>query len=197
LINRGIFLSGCRPEGGWNFVLRSPAYSFAGVGPYEVIRGYATGEVDPSDQLNSVMTDITLAPTNTKGHVVHVHNFYILKPLELSKGNQKVMYEPVNRGNKTFGVFNNTPTFPITNDPASLIDPTAPEDSFLWARGYTTVWSRWEYEGDPTDANNLNESAAGVVAPNMVLTSLPVAYSRGNTTLTGPGYEYIVQTTAT
>src|SRR5262249_29994156 len=136
-------------------------------------------------------------PRDANGKVEVVFNFYILKPTDITKGNGKMMYEPPNRGSKTFGVMNNTPTFPTSNDPASLIDPTALQDSFLWSRGYTTVWSGWEYEGDPTLPATLSGSAAGVAATGTPLTSMPVAYGSGNATLTGPGYEYIVQTTNT
>jgi hypothetical protein len=69
-------------------------YSFPGVGQYEVITGIATGEVNPNNLQNSVITDIQLAPTNANGNVVYQHNFYILKPLNLSLGNHKMMYEP-------------------------------------------------------------------------------------------------------
>jgi hypothetical protein len=66
-------------------------YSFPGVGQYEVITGIATGEIDPTDPQNAVITDIALAPRNAKGHVVYQHNFYILKPVDLSTGNHKMM----------------------------------------------------------------------------------------------------------
>jgi hypothetical protein len=46
-------------------------YSFPGVGQYEVITGIATGEVDPTNPQNAVITDIQLAPRNAKGHVVY------------------------------------------------------------------------------------------------------------------------------
>jgi hypothetical protein len=172
-------------------------YSFAGVGTYQVLRGYAIDAVDPSDPQNAVITDIQLAPKDSNGKINVVFNFYILMPTDLTKGNAKMMYEPVNRGSKTFGVMNNTTTFPIANDPASIIDPTALGDSFLWSRGYTTVWSGWEYEGDPTLATNLSGSAAGLATNGTPLTSMPIAYGPGNSAVTGPGYEYIVQTAAT
>lgn len=152
-------------------------FSFPVVGQYEVITGVATGEVDPENPQNSLITDIALAPRNGRGHVVYQHNFYILKPLDLSHGNHKVMYEPVNRGSKTFQALNNTPT--ATNDPAALTDPAVLGDSFLWTRGYTTVFSGWE--------NNLGalDSVTGTAV-------LPVAHGPDNAPLTGPGYEYIV-----
>jgi len=152
-------------------------HSFAGVGQYEFITGIVTGEVSPTNPQNAVITDIQLAPKNTRGNVVYQHNFYILQPLDFSKGNRKMMYEPPNRGGKTYQTLNNTPAG--TNDPAALTDPTALDDSFLWTRGYTTVWSGWE--------NNLGP-LNGLVAT----AALPVAQGPGNATLTGPGYEYIV-----
>jgi Alpha/beta hydrolase domain len=157
-------------------------YSFPTVGQYEFITGVATGEVDPSNPQNAIITDIQLAPKNANGNVVYQHNFYILKPLDLSHGNHKMMYEPPNRGNKTYQTLNNTPTG--TNDPAALTDPAALADSFLWTRGYTTVWSGWE--------NNL-----GPLTGLTATAALPVALGSGNATLTGPGYEYIVTGAAT
>jgi hypothetical protein len=158
-------------------------YSFPGVGQYEVITGIATGEVNPNSLQNSVITDIKLAPTNANGNVVYSHNFYILKPVNLGQGNHKMMYEPPNRGGKTYQTLNNTPTG--TNDPAALTDPDVLENSFLWTRGYTTVWSGWE--------NNLGP-LTGLTATG----SFPVAFAnKVAATITGPGYEYIVTGAAT
>src|SRR5262245_39631444 len=150
-------------------------YSFPGVGQYEFITGFATGLVDPNSPQNSVITDIKLAPT-IGGNVQYQHNFYILKPVNLAQGNHKMMYEPPNRGRKTYQELNNTPTG--TNDPAALTGSTALANSFLWTRGYTTVWSGWE--------NNLGP-LSGLTATAI----LPVATNQG-ATITGPSYEYIV-----
>jgi hypothetical protein len=165
-----------------NRALAFGGYSFSGVGQYEVITGIATGEVSPTNPQNALITDIQLAPRNANGNVVYQHNFYILKPLDLNKGNQKVMYEPPNRGGKTYQTLNNTPTG--GNDPAALTDPAALGDSFLWTRGYTTVWTGWENNLGPL--NGLTATA-----------TFPVAVGPGNATLTGPGYEYIVTGGAT
>jgi len=164
-------------------VLAFGGYSFPGVGQYEVITGIATGEVNPSNPQNALITDINLAPKNASGNVVYQHNFYILKPVNLKQGNHKMMYEPPNRGGKTYQTLNNTPTDSTTcppanscvNDPAAITDPTLLANSFLWTRGYTTVWTGWE--------NNLGP-LNGLVAT----ASLPVAGSN----ITGPAYEYIV-----
>lgn len=69
-------------------------YSFAGVGTYQVLRGYAIDAVDPLDPQNAVITDIQLAPRDANGKVNVVFNFYILVPSDRTKGNAKMMYEP-------------------------------------------------------------------------------------------------------
>jgi hypothetical protein len=152
-------------------------YSFPLTGQYEFITGIAKGEVNPGNPQNAIITDIALAPRNQNGNVEYSHNFYILKPVNLNQGNHKMMYEPPNRGGKTYQTLNNTPTG--TDDPAALTDPAVLEDSFLWTRGYTTVWSGWENKLGPLD---------GLTATAM----LPVATGPNNATITGPGYEYIV-----
>src|SRR5262245_52450325 len=80
-------------------------YSWPGVGQYEKIAGVAHGELDPNDPKNAVITDIKLAPKNANGRVEYSFDFYILKPIDLKKGAHKVMYEPPNRGRKTWNTF--------------------------------------------------------------------------------------------
>ena len=156
-------------------------YAFDGVGQYEKITGIATGEVDPADPHNAVIVDLALAPRLPNGNVQYQHNFYILKPLDLTKGNHKVMYEPPNRGGKTHGTLNRGVG---GNDPGAF-DGSTPTgaatlaNTFLWPRGYSTVWSGWE--------NNL-----GALSGLTATASLPVAKGAGGATITGPAYEYIV-----
>ncbi len=155
-------------------------YSFPGVGQYEVITGIATGEINPNDAKNALITDIARAPRLPNGNVQYQHNFYILKPVDLSKGNHKMMYEPPNRGRKTYQELNRTPDG--GNDPAVLTEADFPGElanSFLWSRGYTTVWSGWENNLGPL--NGLTATAA-----------FPIARNPDGSTITGPGYEYIV-----
>lgn len=71
-------------------------FSFNGVGPYEKIVGKAFSELDPRDPKNAVIVDIQHAPKGPNGKVEYAFDFYILKPIDLSKGNHKVMYEPPN-----------------------------------------------------------------------------------------------------
>jgi hypothetical protein len=151
-------------------------YSWPGVGKYERIVGIAEGEVDPHDRRNSVIVDLDLAPTNERGNVGYKFNFYILKPLDLSKGAHKMMYEPPNRGSKTWNTFGRVPG---GNDPGvSITDPTTLANAFLMPRGYTIAFSGWEELGD---LNSLTASA-----------EYPVIKNRDGSTVTGPSYEYIV-----
>src|SRR6516162_7203026 len=117
----------------------SPAFSsqsFGNAGQYEQLDGTATGEIDPKDPLNATITDIELAPRNTRGMVEYSMDFSILKPIDTSAGNHTILYDVVNRGNKS--------------SPSLNIGGTAtnPGDGFLESEGYTLVWSGWE--GDIT-----------------------------------------------
>src|SRR6202790_1889469 len=103
-------------------------YAFKDVGAYEKIVGKAFGELDPEDPKNAVIVDIQLAPKNANGKAEHRFDFYILKPIDLSKGNHKVMYEPPNRGRKTHAALNRGAG---GNDPGSVTDPNILTNTFL------------------------------------------------------------------
>ena len=152
-------------------------YAFPGVGPYEKLVGKAYGELDPNDPKNAVIVDIKLAPRNARGKVEYSFDYYILKPIDLSKGSHKVMYEPPNRGRKTHGSLNRGLG---TNDPGSVTNAQELANTFLPPRGYTMVWSGWD-------------ASAGTDNANYITTiTLPVTKSPDGTPITGPSYEYIV-----
>ena len=153
-------------------------YSWPGVGQYEKLVGKAFGEVDPADPKNAVIVDIELAP-QVGGKVQYSFNFYILKPIDLSKGAHKVMYEPPNRGGKTWAALGRITAGPGgADDPGSIINPMVLANSFLMPRGYTMVWSGWE---DLGTLDTFNASA-----------NFPIARNPDGSTITGPSYEYIV-----
>src|ERR1051325_10251867 len=116
---------------------QSPAfggYSWPGVGRYEKIVGKAFGELDPKDPKNAVIVDLQLAPKNAGGKVEYLFDFYILKPVDPSKGNHKMLYEPPNREQKTIANFNRGVG---GNDPGSVVDLSLLADSFLMPQGYS------------------------------------------------------------
>jgi hypothetical protein len=163
-------------------------YAWPGVGQYEKIAGKAYGEVDPADPKNSMIVDIALAPKNARGKVEYAFDFYILKPIDLSKGAHKVMYEPPNRGRKTWGSMGRVTVDAggNGNDPGSSItDPAVLANAFLMPRGYTMVWSGWDRSAGTSSANF-----------NTTVT-VPVAKNPDGSSITGPAYEYIVTTGST
>src|SRR3989475_5307591 len=123
---------------------QSPAlggYSWPGVGQYEKIAGKAFGELDPKDPKNAVIVDLQLAPRNANGKVEYSFDFYILKPIDLSKGNHKMLYEPPNRGGKTISALNRGVG---GNDPGSVTDPALLANAFLMPQGYSISFSGWD-----------------------------------------------------
>src|SRR4051812_36470143 len=80
---------------------RGPALNgqtFGSTGAYEKIKGVATGEIDPKDRRNALITDIQLAPKNAAGRVEYRTNFTIVKPVDMTKAPGILFYNVVNRG---------------------------------------------------------------------------------------------------
>ena len=73
--------------------------AWGAAGPYERLVGTAFLEVDPADPLNRVIVDLDKAPRNARGRVEFRTPFFILKPVDPSRGNQKIYYTVNNRGN--------------------------------------------------------------------------------------------------
>jgi hypothetical protein len=158
-------------------------YSWPNVGQYEKVVGRAYGEVNPNDRQNKVIVDVEFAPRNARGNVEYSFNFYILKPIDLTKSANKMMYEPPNRGGKTWAALGRVtvPAGANSDDPGSAItDPTVLANSFLMPRGYIIGWSGWE---DIAALDNANFTASA---------SFPVARNSDGSSITGPSYEYIV-----
>ncbi len=122
-------------------LVESPTFggaSFGDVGQFEKLVGVAEGEVDPSHPLNAVIQDIELAPRNARGMVEYSTDIYIIKPVDMTRGNRMLFYNVVNRGNKGgFTTFNLGAT-QVSNE------PTGAGDGFLQHMGYTIFWSGWQ-----------------------------------------------------
>ena len=152
-------------------------YAWPGVGRYEKIVGVAYGEVDPAQPHNASIVDLDLAPTNARGRVEYAFDFYILKPMDLRKGAHEAVYEPPNRGHKTWSTFARVPA---GDDPGSTVtDRSVLAQAFLMPRGYTLVWSGWD------------KSAVAQPGGALETITLPVARHRDGSSITGPSYEYI------
>ena len=104
------------------------ARKFGDVGEYMKISGWAYGEVDPDNSLNSIIQDIQLAKRNPRGRVEYTTQFILLRPFNMSKCNGILFLSLPNRGN----VF--------------------PPDTALLKRGYIYLWTAWQ--GDVLPGNN-------------------------------------------
>jgi hypothetical protein len=120
----------------------SPAFegaAFGDAGQFEKLVGVAYGEVDPRQPLNAIIQDVELAPRNARGMVEYSTDVYIIKPIDLKRGNRMMVYEFANRGNKTLlnlvqlNVRWRTPNDALTAG-----------DGNLQRMGYTIVWSGWQ-----------------------------------------------------
>jgi hypothetical protein len=167
--------------------VESPTFQgavFDDVGQYEKIVGRAFGEVDPNDPRNTVITDIAFAPRNARGMVEYSTDVYLLKPVDLWRGNHRVFFEINNRGgNLSFGQMNNATTG--GNDPTTAADAG---NGFLMRQGYTIVFSGWDItvaagggRFTMTVPVAKNPNGSSIVGP-----SLEEFVIDNNTTMTGP-----------
>ncbi len=154
--------------------------TFGAVGPYEKLAGTITGELDPADPRNALITDIALAPRTPRGTVAYTTPIYLLVPKNPAAGRHALLVEAPNRGNKvvmiqfnTFGGVNNHIGTP--NDPFSAADAG---DGWMMRQGYTLAWVGWE----------------GLVAPgaNRMSITLPVARPPAGGTVTGRALDEFV-----
>lgn len=110
---------------------------FGRTGAYEKITGRLHIEVDPLNPANQRVTDLRLAPRNSQGNVEFWTDFVLLKPVEPARGNQRLLYDVNNRGNKiALGSFNDQGG----NNPLTLADTG---NGFLMREGYSILWCGW------------------------------------------------------
>src|SRR5439155_23003890 len=140
--------------------VESPTFggkSFGAVGQYERLSGRVSGEADPNDPLNGVIVDLALAPRNAKGFVAYSLEFQILRPVDRSKGNRRLIYDITNRGRTiALDLFNETRT---PNDPTTSGDPG---NGFLMNKGFTILDSGW----DPIVRGNTSFKSTAPIAKN-------------------------------
>ena len=92
---------------------------FGEAGSYERVRGIAKGELDPQSPQNQPIVDLDKAPRNARGFVEYETDFFILRPLDPSRGNGTIFYEVNNRGRKALlARIDEAP--PNNNDPRTL-----------------------------------------------------------------------------
>jgi hypothetical protein len=141
------------------------------VGPYEKLRGRAFGEVDPGDPRNAIITDLEFAPRNARGRVEYSMDVFILKPVDLKRGNHKLLLDFNNRGEMRVAALNDAP---LNNAPTKAADAGT---GFVMSLGYTIVGNGWDFGATKDDAG--------------MTISVPVARNPDGSSITGPSYEYI------
>ena len=113
--------------------------AFGNSGAYEKVSGRMHFAADPKHPLHQRITDIGHASTNGDGRVEFSADFYLLKPVDMRKGNRRLLVDVGNRGRKVaLGMFNSAPRVP---------DPSTAEEfgnGFLMRHGYTVAWAGWQ-----------------------------------------------------
>ncbi len=107
---------------------------------YQQIAGKIYFAIDPKLPANRIITDIDLAPRNSKGLVEFSADLYVLKPKNPAKSNGTALFEVSNRGGK--GMLNMFDLAPgrVLRSAQDFGDP------LLFEAGYTLVWVGWEFD---------------------------------------------------
>ncbi|MSR60679.1 MAG: hypothetical protein EXS05_24075 [Planctomycetaceae bacterium] len=122
---------------------------FGRSGPYERIVGRMFLEVDPDAKANDRIVDLKFAPRNANGQVELATDFFLLKPVDATRGNRRLLYDVNNRGNKlALGAFNDRGG----NDPRTAADAG---NGFLMREGYSILWCGWNGDVRPGDGRML------------------------------------------
>ena len=112
--------------------------SFGSAGPYERLLGMVSFAIDPDENGLPFVVDLDLAPRNAEGLVEFKAVLDVVKPVDLNRGNRRLLFDVSNRGNR--GAFNRL------NDGggADLSKQSYAGNGFLNRLGYTVVWCGWQ-----------------------------------------------------
>jgi hypothetical protein len=149
---------------------------FGKVGAYEKIKGKLHYAVNLDNPFNAQIVDLQLAKEgrlrrdiseidfdqgriiekvggdalNDAGKVEFSGDFILLKPVNLNKGNHRLLYDINNRGRPR--------ALPYYNDAASSNDPTTVEhagNGWLMRQGYSVLWTAWNWDVERVGQNPL------------------------------------------
>ena len=118
--------------------------TFGDVGAYERVIGTVYGELDPAEPRNAGIVGLVQAPRNARGLVAYEADLFLLRPVDASKGNGKLLFEVLNRGRKLMlQMLLQVPSAPASNpnDPKLAYDAG---DGLLMRMGYTMAWAGWD-----------------------------------------------------
>lgn len=113
--------------------------SFANTGAYERLSGTAHFEIDPAAAAYHSVVDLAKASVNRAGRVAFSADFCILRPGDPARGNRRILFDVINRGNiRALQFFNDAEP---TNAPGTKVHAG---NGFLMRRGYTLVALAWQ-----------------------------------------------------
>jgi hypothetical protein len=115
--------------------------TFGAAGAYEKLVGKVDFALDPNLPRNAMIVDLGLAQRNAAGEVEASADFYMLKPVDVARGNGRLFYQVPNRGGK--GMLT---TF---QKAAGSLDPTSEAefgDGALMRDGFTLLWMGWQWD---------------------------------------------------
>ncbi len=130
----------------------APGTEWGTAGAYERLRGTATMQVEPADPLNAVIVNLDRAPRNARGMVEFSAPFFMLKPVDIRRGNQKLWYGINNRSNCIELSFR---TFPFRPTPCTVLKAEdIGADHPILQEGFAFVDAGWHADAvpDPTGA---------------------------------------------
>jgi hypothetical protein len=112
--------------------------SFGNTGPYERLLGMASFAIDPDEKDLPFICDLEFAPRNPEGLVEFKTVLDIVKPVDLNKGNRKLLFDFSNRGGRG--------AFTRLNDGGGpdLSKESYAGNGFLNQQGFTVVTAGWQ-----------------------------------------------------
>jgi hypothetical protein len=153
-------------------------------GPYEQFVGTMYFSIDPSNEINKVITDIEFAPLNSNQRVEFHSNFTLIKPIDTEKGNGTVLFGTSNRGDRRLLTFFNHASANTRWDAAIPETPENYGDGFLMDQGFSLLWVGWQF--DPSLAKT---GASRSFVPQATNVSSPITGLVRSDFVIGPNYE--------
>ena len=138
--------------------------AFGATGAYVRIDGTAIGEVDPARPGNAGIALLDKAPRNARGRVEYRTDVTILRPVDPTRGNGRMLYEVNNRGRMM--LFPNLCAGAAGNQPKTVADLG---NALPLKLGFMLVWSGWDpgapraYGGLGLDAPVATDNGAPIV----------------------------------
>lgn len=114
---------------------------FGLAGAYEKLSGTVELALDPEHPANALVVDLELAPRNDDGDVEVTADFFLLKPVDPTRGNGVLFYEAGNRGTKRI--------LQVFQKGERSQDPENPEDfgnGALMEQGFSFLWMGWQWD---------------------------------------------------